>query len=277
LAKGYLNRPELTAEKFIPHPFSSAPDARLYKTGDLARYLPDGAIEYLGRIDHQVKLHGLRIELVEIESVLGQHPTVRDAVVTVWEAQADNKRLVAYLVPHEPVSAGSEPSLITEMRDFCLARLPKPIVPSGFVLLPEMPLTSSGKVNRRALPAPEVKRALRSTDFVAPQTATEGLLAEIWAAALNVARVGVHDNFFDLGGDSMRAIQVLAKARQQGIELSLAQLFTHQTIAALAKLVHPGQTSASAEKTEAFSSLSEVDRRNRPGHRSLPRPDGVAR
>jgi amino acid adenylation domain-containing protein len=268
LAKGYLNRPELTKEKFISHPFSSDPDARLYKTGDLARRLPDGAIEYLGRIDHQVKLHGLRIELGEIESVLGQHPAVRDAVVTVWEAQAGAKRLIAYVVPHEPVSAGSEPSLITELRDFCLARLPKPIVPSSFALLPEMPLTSSGKVNRRALPAPEAPRDLRSTDFVAPRTATERLMAEIWAAALSVSQVGVHDNFFELGGDSMRAIQVLAKARQQGLELSLAQLFAHQTIAALARLCHPlchpGQTPAPTEKPEAFSLLSEEDRRKLP-------------
>ena len=236
LAKGYLNHPELTREKFVNHPFSCDPDAYLYKTGDLARYLADGAIEYLGRIDHQVKLHGLRIELGEIECVLRQHSAVRDAVVTVWEAQPGDKRLVAYVVPHEAVSAASEPSFMTRMRDFCLAKLPKQIVPSRFVLLQEMPLTSSGKVNRHELPLPQVKHTLPLTAFVAPRTETERLLGEIWAEVLNLDQVSVHDNFFDLGGASMRAIQLLSKARQRGLELSLAQLFAHQTIAMLTKL-----------------------------------------
>ena len=259
MAKGYLNHPELTREKFVNHPFSCDPDAYLYKTGDLARYLADGAIEYLGRIDHQVKLHGLRIELGEIECVLRQHSAVRDAVVTVWEAQPGDKRLVAYVVPHEAVSAASEPSFMTRMRDFCLAKLPKQIVPSRFVLLQEMPLTSSGKVNRHELPLPQVKHTLPLTAFVAPRTETERLLGEIWAEVLNLDRVSVHDNFFDLGGDSMRAIQLLSKARQRGLELSLAQLFAHQTIAMLAKLSSPNQTSALPETLRAFSLLSEAD------------------
>jgi amino acid adenylation domain-containing protein/non-ribosomal peptide synthase protein (TIGR01720 family) len=229
LARGYLNRPELTAEKFIPHPFSQEPGARLYKTGDLARYLPDGNLEFLGRIDHQVKLRGFRIELGEVEAALGQHPAVREAVVLLREDDPGAKRLVAYL------ATAQEPSpSISELRGFLKERLPEYMIPSAFVMLEALPVTSSGKVDRRALPAPSEARPELERVYVAPSSAAEETLAGIWAQTLKIESVGVHDNFFELGGDSILSIQVIAKANQAGLRLTPKQLFEHQTIAELA-------------------------------------------
>ena len=229
LARGYLSRPELTAEKFIPHPFSQEPGARLYKTGDLVRYQPDGNLEFLGRLDQQVKLHGFRIELGEVETVLRQHPAVQESVVLAREDGPGDKRLVAYLVPdQEPAPS------VSALRGFLQAKLPEYMVPSAFVLLKALPLTPNGKVDRQALPAPGPARPMLEATFVAPVNAIEKTLAEIWAQILGLERVGIHDNFFELGGDSILSLQVIARAKQAGLQLTLKQLFENQTIAQLA-------------------------------------------
>ncbi len=232
VARGYLNRPELTAAKFIPNPFSSAPEARLYKTGDLARYLPDGNIEFLGRIDQQVKVRGFRIELGEIETALGQHPALQEVAVLARDDTPGDKHLVAYLVPRQEPA----PS-IAELRSFVRARLPEYMVPSAFVVLKEMPLMPNGKIDRRALPAPEQTRPELENAYVAPRTRAEEILAGIWAQVLGVERVGIRDSFFELGGDSILSIQVIARANQQGLRLTPKQLFQSPTVEGLAAAV----------------------------------------
>ncbi len=236
LARGYLNRPELTAEKFISNPFSDNPKSRLYKTGDLARYLPDGNIEYLGRIDNQVKIRGFRIELGEIEAVLAQHPLVTENAVIVHEASKTDKRLVAYLVPHQGQVIEN-----TALRDFLKERLPDYMIPSAFVTLENLPLTPNGKIDRRALSQLSVSNyPLSEKTFVAPRTPDEKLLADIWAEVLGVERVGVHDNFFELGGHSLLAVSLLAEIEQQfSKQLPLAALFQGATIEELARLLNP--------------------------------------
>jgi amino acid adenylation domain-containing protein/non-ribosomal peptide synthase protein (TIGR01720 family) len=230
VGRGYLNRPELTAERFLTDPFSTVPGARLYRTGDVARHLPSGEIEYLGRADFQVKIRGFRIELGEIEAALGAHPVVGEVTVLAREDAPGQKRLVGYLV----CAAGQAPT-VGDLRAFLKDRLPEYMVPSAFVLLDEMPLTSSGKVNRRALPAPEDgARAETGAEFVAPRTSAEEALSRIWAGILRLPRVGIHDNFFELGGDSILSIQVVARALQAGLHLTPRQLFQHQTVAELA-------------------------------------------
>ncbi len=238
VARGYLNRPELTVAKFIPNPFvdfgwdSNNPksEARLYKTGDLARYLPDGNIEYLGRIDNQVKIRGFRIELGEIEAVLAQYPDVRENAVIVHEISQTDKRLVAYFVPHKGQLIEN-----TALRDFLKERLPDYMIPSALVTLEALPLTPNGKIDRRALSQLSVNRKVSKEQLVAPRTPEEELLAGIWADVLGVERVGVHDNFFELGGDSIISIQVISRANQAGdLQLTPRQLFQHQTIAELA-------------------------------------------
>jgi non-ribosomal peptide synthase protein (TIGR01720 family) len=231
LARGYLDRPGLTAERFVPDPFAAEPGGRLYRTGDLARWRPDGTIEFLGRLDGQVKLRGFRIELGEIEAALGRHPAVREVVVVARLDAPGQKRLAAYVV------ASAEPGpTAEELRSFLRERLPEYMVPSSFVSLAELPLTPNGKVDRRALPAPD--RASRAGDEagVPPRTPLEAELVAIWAPVLGLEpeRIGVHDNFFDLGGDSILSIQLVARANEAGIRLTPGQLFQHQTIAELA-------------------------------------------
>ncbi|AFY89165.1 non-ribosomal peptide synthetase [Chroococcidiopsis thermalis] len=228
LARGYLNQPQLTAQKFIPNPFSQTPGERLYKTGDLARYRADGVLEYLGRIDDQVKIRGFRIELAEIQSVILEYSGVKEAVVIAREDVPGNKRLAAYIVWN-----AESPSSIDVMQSFLQEKLPDYMVPSVFVPLKELPLTNNGKVNTKALPAPEQVRAASGT-FVPPTTPTEKLLADIWTQVLRVERLGIHDNFFELGGDSILSIQIIAKANQAGLQLIPKQMFDHQTIAKLA-------------------------------------------
>ncbi len=229
VGRGYLNDPLRTAEAFVPDPFAQEPGARLYKTGDVARYLPDGDLEFLGRVDYQVKIHGFRIELGEIETTLSQHPGVREAVVVAREDRPGEKRLVAYLVPHREQS----PS-INELRGFLSERLPDYMLPSAFVMLETLPLTPNGKIDRKALPAPDQTRPELETTYVAPSTPEEETLQRIWTEVLGLERVGVHDNFFELGGDSIRSIQVIARANQAGLRLTPMQVFQHPTIAALA-------------------------------------------
>nr|AXN93627.1 PuwA [Symplocastrum muelleri NIVA-CYA 644] len=226
VARGYLNRPDLTQEKFIPNPFGSG---NLYKTGDLARYLPDGNIEFLGRIDNQVKIRGFRIELGEIETVLGTHPQVKQVAVIVREDKPGDKRLVAYIVPQQESLASSE------LRSLIKQKLPDYMVPAAFVMLPTLPLTPSGKIDRRALPAPSSNE---STATVPPRDPVELQLAQIWSEVLGVDWVGVGDNFFDLGGHSLLAVRLMTQIQQHfGKHLPLATLFQNPTIESLANLL----------------------------------------
>ncbi|MEH1944144.1 MAG: amino acid adenylation domain-containing protein [Nostoc sp.] len=225
LARGYLHRPDLTAERFIHNPF--APKGRLYRTGDLVRYQADGNIEFLGRIDNQVKIRGFRIELSEIEAILTQHPLVRDAVAIARDDIPGVKSLAAYIIPEltQPTS--------NELRLFLKSKLPNYMVPASFTFLEALPITPNGKVNRRALPVPEFESD-ESTGFVSPRTHTQEVLAKIWQDVLVLKQVGIHDNFFELGGDSIMSMQIIAKANQAGLKLTPKQLFQHQTIAELA-------------------------------------------
>ncbi len=231
VGRGYLARPGLTAERFIPDPFAETPGARLYRTGDVARWLPDGELEYLGRNDFQVKVRGLRIELGEIESALEQHEAVQQAVVLAREDVPGDKRLVAYVVP--TASVGLEP---TELRAFLHQRLPEYMVPTALLVLQSLPLTPSGKVDRKALPAPDGTHLARSP-YVAPRDEVERTLAGLWAQVLHVERVGVHDNFFSLGGDSLLGLRVVSQARQAGLDVTIRQLLQFQTVAGLAAAV----------------------------------------
>ncbi|MBV9124651.1 MAG: amino acid adenylation domain-containing protein, partial [Planctomycetes bacterium] len=233
LARGYLNRPELTAAKFIPNPLPEAPSPRLYRTGDRARWLPDGTIEYLGRLDHQVKIRGFRIELGEIEAVLGQHPAVREAVVLAREDEPGEKRLTAYVVAYP----GAELSAAT-CRSFLKEKLPDYMVPSAFVFLKALPLSPNGKVDRRALPAPDRARPELERGYVAARNPVEEKLAAIFAGVLHLERVGVLDNFFDLGGHSLAVLDVLARVREVcGIDIPLREFFASPTVAGLAERV----------------------------------------
>src|SRR3989440_8061723 len=238
VARGYFNRPELTAEKFVPDPFSSDPGARLFRTADLARYRPDGAIEFLGRIDHQVKIRGFRIELGEIEVVLAQHPAIKEVVVLAREDTPGNKRLVAYLVP----SPGTANVPVEELRAYLKEKLPHYMIPAAFVSLEALPLMPNGKVNRRALPAPDLTRPQLETAFVAPRNHAEEVLARIWTQVLGIDKVGIHDNFFDLGGASIQSLQIITQAGEAGLQLTPELLFEHQTIAELAAVATPVAT-----------------------------------
>ncbi|MHB8519306.1 MAG: amino acid adenylation domain-containing protein [Limisphaerales bacterium] len=230
LARGYLNRPELTAERFIPNPFSPEAGARLYKTGDRARYLRDGNIEFLGRLDHQVKLRGHRIEPGEVEAALGQHPAVQQNVVVLREDTPGDQRLIAYFVPEPDRAAGAG-----DLRRFLLDRLPEYAVPAAFVALKTLPLTPNGKLDRGALPAPDQTRGESAEPFIAPRTATEETLARIWCEMLGLRQVGVQDNFFASGGYSLLVTRVIARVRQTfQVELPMRRFFQTPTIAALA-------------------------------------------
>ena len=206
LARGYLNRPELTAERFLPNPFSAEPGARLYRTGDLARYLPDGNIEFLGRIDHQVKIRGFRIELGEVEAALEGHPAVAQAVVVAREDEPGDKRLVAYVVP-----AQEQWPTVADLRAFARERLPDYMVPTTVILIEALPLTPHGKLDRRGLPVPPHVRLEKQDAYTAPRDAIELLLTDLWEEFLNLYPIGVLDNFFDMGGHSLLAIQLIAQ------------------------------------------------------------------
>ncbi len=230
LARGYLNRPDLTAATFIPDPFGET-GGRLYRTGDLARWRADGAVEYLCRIDHQVKVRGFRIELGEIETQLLQHPLVKEAVVFAREDEPGDRRLVAYVVRRE--RGASKAEVIERLRGYLAETLPDYMVPAAFVFLEVLPLTSSGKLDRKRLPSPDLSAQL-AHQYVAPRNEVETALAQIWAEVLRVERVGVYDNFFALGGESILAIQMVSRARQAGLSLTPRQLFQHQTVSELA-------------------------------------------
>lgn len=248
LARGYLNRPELTAERFIASPFVQG--ERLYRTGDGARFMPDGTIEFLGRLDHQVKIRGYRIELGEIENALAKHPAVREAVVVARNDSAGGSRLVGYVV-----SAPQEPCSAHDLREFLGQRLPEYMVPARFVVLQELPRTSSGKVNRRALPEPTEVEA--QAERVAPRNTTEEVLADIWREVLGIGEVSVHDNFFEVGGHSLLAAQVIARVHDLlGVDLTMRDFFSNPTIAAFAAgieqaLIEQIQAEADPRQTHA--------------------------
>lgn len=234
VAWGYLNRPTLTAEKFIPDPFSGQPGARLYKTGDLVRQLANraGNIEFLGRQDDQVKIRGYRVELGEVETVLRRHPAVRDVVVLAREDAPGDRRLVAYVVPQ-----AKHTLTVEDVRQHVQERLPLYMAPAAVMLLDALPLAPHGKIDRKALPVPDHTRPALQYEFVAPITPTERQLAHLWARVLEIDRVGVHDNFFDLGGDSILSIRIIAKANESGLRLKPRDLFQHPTVAELAAVV----------------------------------------
>jgi acyl carrier protein len=244
LARGYLNQPAQTAERFLPHPFSIKPGARLYRTGDLARYLADGRIEFLGRLDNQVKIRGFRIELGEIEAALAAHAAVDKAVVV-----ARDKSIVAYFV-----ACNGEPPTSEELRSHLRERLPVYMMPSAFVLLDDLPLTPNGKVNRRALPAPDAERRDVAGVYIAPRNTTEAALTEIWSEVLKRGQIGINDNFFDLGGHSLLATQAMTKLTQHfGVELPLRAIFESPTVAELAVAVDDARDGATGTPTPVLT------------------------
>ena len=227
LARGYLNRDELTAEKFVSSPFVDA--GRLYLTGDIGVWLPDGNLEVIGRKDNQVKIRGYRVELGEIESVLDQHPLVKESAVIAREDEAGHKRLVAYVTGNAPIE-------IADLKTLLRSRLPEFMVPAVFMVLERMPLTANGKIDRKALPVSLEPAAAADPSAGVPQNQTQETLARIWQDVLGVERVGIHDNLFDLGGDSILVIQIVSRAREAGLKLSPNQLFDHQTVAQLSEV-----------------------------------------
>ncbi len=235
LARGYWQREDLTAERFIANPFGAG---RLYRTGDLASWLPDGMLEFIGRVDHQVKIRGFRIELGEIETLLTQHPAIQEAAVIAREDTPGQKRLVAYWV-NKPAQALTAAELTTYLQ----GALPAYMIPAVCVPLEVMPHTANGKINRKALPAPAVSADSNADTYVAPTQPLQQQLAAIWASVLGRSTVGIHDNFFELGGDSILSLQVVARARQQGLVFQPKQLFQYQTIAKLVNVVEQADAS----------------------------------
>jgi acyl carrier protein len=254
VARGYLNAPELTAERFVPDPFSATPGGRLYRSGDLVRYLADGNLDFIGRQDNQVKLRGYRIELGEIESVLATHPTVREAIVILREDIPGKKQLVAYVVAIAPSFE------VSELRRHLSQRLPEYMVPTSFVALDVLPRTPNGKIDRQALPAPVEGHDTEL--FIAPRTPVEEVLCGVWIELLGVNQIGVYDNFFDLGGHSLMAVQLLSRLRSIfQLELPLQFVFEAPTIAELAQAlikheIKPGQVERIAAITAQLESMS---------------------
>ncbi|MFE0799706.1 amino acid adenylation domain-containing protein, partial [Streptomyces sp. NPDC058834] len=254
VARGYLNRPELTAERFVPDPYGPA-GARLYKSGDLARRLPDGQLEFLGRADDQVKIRGFRIELGEIENALAAHEAVRDAVVLVREDTPGDVRLVAYVTADD-----ADAPAPAQLRALLAAALPEYMVPAAFVVLDRLPLTTNGKLDRRALPAPG-QDAVGATAYVAPRTVVEERIAEVWQDVLGLDRVSVEDGFFELGGHSIRAVTLVGRLRAAGYDLAVRDVFEHRTVARIAELVTGRPAPAARPATVApFSLVADEDR-----------------
>jgi amino acid adenylation domain-containing protein len=257
LARGYRNRPELTAERFVPDAFSGVPGARLYKTGDVARLRAKGQIELLGRLDHQVKIRGFRIELGEIEARISEHPQVKEVVVTAREDVPGRKQLVAYLVLQ---AASAEAPAIPELRGFLEPKLPDYMIPAYFEELAALPRTPNGKINRKALPAPKTQAALPNRPYVAPRNPIEVKLTEIWAEVLGRERVGIEDNIFEIGGDSLLIFRIAARASEAGLPISIRQFFLHRTIAAV--LANPGSA-----KSQSMPQVSAITARSRDAYR----------
>ncbi|HWE64907.1 MAG TPA: phosphopantetheine-binding protein, partial [Chloroflexota bacterium] len=260
LACGYHGDAALTAAKFIVNPYTGDATVRLYNTGDMGRYLPDGTVAYGGRADQQVKIRGFRVELGEVEAVLRRHPAVADVAVVAHDNPAGEKQLVAYLVPGE----GSNPDRAT-LRAFVAEHLPDYMQPAAFVPLPMLPLTPNGKLDRRALPAPDIGQQLAEEIGEAPQTPTEQIMADIWAAVLGIEQIGRQDNFFEIGGHSLLATRVIAQIRTLfKLDLPLRRLFETPTVAGLtATLLADPRSRAAVEKTAqlllALAALSDEE------------------
>jgi amino acid adenylation domain-containing protein len=254
VARGYLKRDDLTSQRFLPDPFSSKPGARIYRSGDLARYSARGELEYLGRMDHQVKIRGFRVELGEIGSALNRHPLIRESVVLARVEGEGDKRLAAYIVP-----TGTAPT-VTELREFLGQKIPEYMIPARFLFLTALPLTTNGKVDRRALPAPDDARPALDGKFMPPRNEVERTLAGIWSEVLGVARVGVLDNFFELGGDSIRSITILSRAQEQKLKPSLQQMFEHPTVAGMAACAGSTEQAGEKPQTRPFDLISAEDR-----------------
>jgi hypothetical protein len=254
VGRGYLNRPDLTAERFVPDPFSTAAGARLYRTGDLGRYLFDGAIEFLGRVDHQVKMRGQRIELGEIEAALVEHEAVSEAAVVAREDEPGVQRLVAYVV-----ARNGNPPTVTQLRQHLQQSLPDYMIPSVFVDLESLPLTTSGKVDRGALPPPDGARPDLEMAFVAPADPVEESLAAIWREVLELDCVGVYDDFFASGGHSLLAAQVISRIQRNfGVDLALRDFFSAPNIRSLSERISEVTLAgADEEKLEAMLDLLE--------------------
>ncbi|MEO0834662.1 MAG: aminotransferase class V-fold PLP-dependent enzyme, partial [Cyanobacteria bacterium J06642_3] len=258
LAQGYLNMPELTQERFIPNPFVENKESRLYRTGDLARWLPNGQIEFTGRIDHQVKVRGFRIELGEIEAVAGQHPAVRQVVVLVQEDSADSQQIVAYVVPQP-----EQTLTITELQEFLSSKLPSYMIPNALLLLEVLPLTPNGKVDRKALPVPEQVRPELEAVYLPPQTEVEKTIAGIWQEVLGLEEVGIHDNFFELGGHSLLLVQVHSKLQTKFQQLALVDIFQYPTINYLAKYLTKLQEKQPVVRENVRPQKNRIASRNR--------------
>ncbi|MBZ0301043.1 MAG: non-ribosomal peptide synthetase, partial [Anaerolineae bacterium] len=263
VVRGYLNRPELTSERFIADPFSKEPGARLYRTGDLARYLPDGVLEFMGRIDHQVKIRGHRIELGEIEALLDEHPTISQSVVIAREDVPGDKRLVAYVIP-----ASNAEVCVPDLRSYLRAQLPDFMVPAQVVRLDSFPLTPNAKIDRKALPAPETVNAPQTeAAYVAPQGDLEAQIAAIWQEVLGLQRVGTGDNFFDLGGHSLLAVRLHRQICDRfDRQIPITDIFRFPTIQALA--LHLG---GDQEEPEPASGLHRAASRREAMQRRLQR------
>ncbi len=271
LAREYLGQPELTAERFVPHPFSAEPGARLYRTGDLVRYLNDGNIDFLMRMDQQVKIRGFRIELGEIEGVLQEHPAIRESVVLIREDTPGDKRLVAYVVT-DPASQDTpegtpESELVPQLRSWLRERLPEYFMPARFVIIEELPLTPNGKIDRRALPAPEYANQPAEESRIAPRTPEEETIAEIWSEVLDIKPIGVKANFFDLGGHSLLAMRVITRIRETtGVDVPLRLFFDSATIESVAAYVagtrEQSELSRISEIVETLTHLSEDEIRS---------------
>jgi len=261
LALGYLNAPELTAAKFIDHMFTNDCSERLYRTGDLARYRADGTIEFLGRMDTQVKIRGYRIELAEIEYALEQSPKVRSAIVAVrtdWVTPNDtpgDKRLVAYVIPEQP---GDNNSLMQELRQYLLERLPEYMRPAAMMVLESFPRTVNGKIDRRALPAPVPEQLLRKRTIVYPRNQNEEILAGIWTKTLALKEVGVEDSIFELGGDSLLIFRVTTLANQAGLKVNARHFFQHRTIAGICSQLE--ETATISVKANAVAPIQAIPR-----------------
>jgi amino acid adenylation domain-containing protein len=253
VARGYLNRPDLNQKRFLPNPFSNQSDDRLYRSGDLAKRLEGGEIEFLGRMDDQVKVRGFRVELGEIQSALNRHPGIRESVIIPQSDIGQGVRLIAYVVPRD------EQLGVEELRAFLATTLPDYMIPAAFISIEAVPLTLNGKVNRRLLPAPGRTRPNLATPFAAPSTAAEKILTRIWTDVLQLSEVGVHDNFFALGGDSILSIQILARAREEGLELALETLFAHPTISELARAAQQPVARSSSPARQPFSLIHPSD------------------
>jgi amino acid adenylation domain-containing protein len=252
LARGYRNQPALTAEKFVRDPFSQDAGARLYKTGDLVRWLPDGNLEFLGRMDHQVKIRGYRIEPGEIEALLNRHPAVRESVIIATEAARGQKQLIAYLIAKGESKPGTK-----ELADFLRTKLPDYMVPSAFVFLSAWPLTPNGKVDRNALPAPDQSSFKSSRAFVAPRNRFEGAAAKVWSEILGRTRIGIHDNFFELGGHSLLAAQAIARLNEEfKVALPVRSLFDEPTIAGLTREIEKSLDHGATRRAPALARVA---------------------